>query len=51
MVSKFGQLLTIDVLYSLVAVQGLRHLIGLAAAGVMPSIQQSRRVRQYDGSE
>jgi Transcriptional regulators len=50
MVSKFGQLLTVDVLYSLVAVQDYdRSLASLQRGDAF--IQQSRRVRQHDGSE
>jgi RpiR family transcriptional regulator, carbohydrate utilization regulator len=50
MVSKFGQLLTIDVLYSLVAVQDYDCSLASVRRGDA-FIQQSRRVRQYDGSE
>jgi len=50
MVSKFGQLLTIDVLYSLVAVQDYDTSLASLQRGDA-FIQQSRRVRQYDGSE
>jgi DNA-binding MurR/RpiR family transcriptional regulator len=50
MVSKFGQLLTIDVLYSLVAVQDYDSSLASVRSGDA-FIQQSRRVRQYNGSE
>lgn len=50
MVSKVGQLLTIDVLYSLVAVQDYDSSLASVSRGDA-FIQQSRRVRQYDGSE
>lgn len=50
MVSKVGQLLTIDVLYSLVAVQDYDSSLASVRRGDA-FIQQSRRVRQYDGSE
>jgi RpiR family transcriptional regulator, carbohydrate utilization regulator len=50
MVSKFGQLLTVDVLYSLTAVQDYdKSLASLRRGDAF--IQQSRRVRQYNGSE
>lgn len=50
MVSKFGQLLTVDVLYSLTAVQDFEKAIASVRRGD-EFIQQSRRVRQYDGRE
>jgi DNA-binding MurR/RpiR family transcriptional regulator len=50
MVSKFGQLLTIDVLYSLVAVQNYDSALASVCRGDA-YIRQSRRVRQYDGRE
>ncbi|HEX2017564.1 MAG TPA: MurR/RpiR family transcriptional regulator [Aurantimonas sp.] len=50
MVSKMGQLLTIDVLYSLAAVQDYDNSLASVCRGDA-FIQQSRRVRQYDGSE
>ncbi|WP_207481879.1 MurR/RpiR family transcriptional regulator [Arenibaculum pallidiluteum] len=50
MVSKFGQLLTIDVLYSLVAVQDYDSSLASVRRGD-PYIQQSRRVRQHNGNE
>ena len=50
MVSKFGQLLTIDVLYSLAAVQDYNRSLASVRRGDA-FIQQSRRVRQYDGRE
>jgi RpiR family carbohydrate utilization transcriptional regulator len=50
MVSKFGQLLTIDVLYSLVAVQDYDASLRSLQRGDA-FIQQSRRVRLSDGSE
>lgn len=50
MVSKFGQLLTVDVLYSLTAVQDYDKSLASVRRGD-EFIQQSRRVRQYDGSE
>lgn len=50
MVSKFGQLLTIDVLYSLVAVQDYDASVSSVRRGDT-YIRQSRRVRQYDGRE
>jgi DNA-binding MurR/RpiR family transcriptional regulator len=50
MVSKFGQLLTIDVLYSLVAVKDYDSSLASVRRGDA-FIQQSRRVRQYNGSE
>ncbi len=50
MVSKFGQLLTIDVLYSLVAVEDYDNSIASVRRGDA-FIQQSRRVRQHDGNE
>lgn len=50
MVSKFGQLLTIDVLYSLVAVKDYDASLASVRRGDA-FIQQSRRVRQHDGRE
>jgi DNA-binding MurR/RpiR family transcriptional regulator len=50
MVSKTGQLLTIDVLYSLVAVQDYDDSLASVRRGDA-FIRQSRRVRQDDGSE
>lgn len=50
MVSKFGQLLTIDVLYSLVAVQDYDASLASVRRGDA-FIQQSRRVRQSNGTE
>lgn len=50
MVSKVGQLLTIDVLYSLAAVQDYDSALASVCRGDA-FIQQSRRVRQHDGSE
>lgn len=50
MVSKFGQLLTIDVLYSLVAVNDYDASLSSVRRGDA-YIRQSRRVRQYDGRE
>lgn len=50
MVSKFGQLLTIDVLYSLVAVQDYDKSLASVRRGDA-FIRQSRRVRQDNGSE
>lgn len=49
MLSKVGQLLTIDVLYSLVAVQDYDKSLASVRRGDA-FIQQSRRVRQHDGS-
>lgn len=49
MVSKFGQLLTIDVLYSLVAVQDYDAALASVRRGDA-FIQQSRRVRHYNAS-
>lgn len=50
MVSKFGQLLTIDVLYSLAAVKDYDASLASVRRGDA-FIQQSRRVRQHDGRE
>jgi DNA-binding MurR/RpiR family transcriptional regulator len=50
MVSKFGQLLTIDILYSLVAVMDYDHSIAAVRRGDA-FIQQSRRVRQHDAND
>lgn len=50
MVSKFGQLLVIDCLYSLVGVRDYDNAIALVRRGDA-YIQQSRRVRLHDGSE
>jgi DNA-binding MurR/RpiR family transcriptional regulator len=50
MVSKFGQLLTVDVLYSLVAVEDYDASVASVRRGDA-YIQQSRRVRQFHGPE
>lgn len=50
MVSKFGQLLTIDVLYSLVAVGDYDDALASVRRGDA-YIQQSRRMRQTNGTE
>lgn len=50
MVSKVGQLLTVDILYSLVAVGDYDKSLASVSRGD-DFIQQSRRVRQYNGSE
>ena len=50
MVSKFGQLLTVDVLYSLVAVGDYDASVAAVRRGDA-FIRQSRRVRQANGPE